>query len=511
MQVLAHAKVNLSLYITGRRADGYHTIDTVFQPLSLYDTLEMEPTGTDTLECSDPALENDDNLAIKALKMLREKLDFAPLRLRLGKRIPQQAGMGGGSADAAAVLTGAAKLCALPLSRPQLAEMAARLGADVSALLYDSPSRGKGNGSALQPLSGRAILPFLILKPPVSCPTAAMYRRWDLDGCPAFSAEEIAVRQEKLEKALADGDVRTIAEYLHNDFEQVLPEEAARAFARAKELLLESGALRAVLCGSGSAVFGLFENRDKRETACRRINALLPAGWQLFSCESQTQEEAVCSVILAAGGSGSRFGADKNKILLPLDGAPILAHSLRVFLNHPAVREIVIPCRKADQKEVEALVQKETEGRPSPRIVLCEGGRERQDSVRNALSHCREALVLIHDGARPFVKPEAIDHCLKALEDYPAVSLAVPSRDTVKLTNDKDEVVSTTDRARTWLVQTPQGFRRDLLIRAHEAAQKNSATDDCALMEQAGYPVRLIMGSYSNWKITYREDLFPEA
>ena len=220
------------------------------------------------------------------------------------------------------------------------------------------------------------------------------------------------------------------------------------------------------------------------------------------------RKEKRCAVIVAAGGSGSRFGGEVNKILLPLRGKPVIAHSLEVFLEHPAVKEIVIPCREQDRPRLKEIVRSLGEGEDGKApITLVTGGATRRESVYHALQSCSEELVLIHDAARPFVEPWAIDGCLEALETDPAVSLAVRSKDTVKIVNDMGVVVSTTDRERTYLVQTPQGFDRILLRQAHETFPEIGVTDDCGLMELAGYPVKLVEGSYRNFKITTPEDM----
>ena len=514
MILFPHAKVNLSLYITGKREDGYHTIDTVFQPVSLCDRLEMEPTDAFSFACSRPELEKADNLAVRAYALMKQ-VSILPgeFAVRLDKKIPSEAGLGGGSADAAAVLEGLNELLQLGFVRPDLEEIGAELGADVPALLHHGPARGLGTGTKLRGLVSRSDLYFLIVKAPVSCPTAAMYRAWDEQGKEAYSPQEIRIRQKELEEALAQGDLVKIAARMHNDFEAVLPEEAAAAFRKIREQLRACGALKSLLCGSGSAVLGLFSSKKSRDGAFADLKADAPADWQIFSCEAIREEPPFCSVILAAGGSGSRFGG-RNKLFAELEGKAVLAHSLRVFLSHPAVRQIVIPCREEDEEEIQAIVRQEkAELKASerqldlPEIVLCWGGKERQESVRHALKLVKEPYVLIHDGARPFVKVQAVDDCLGALQDYPAVSVAIPSRDTVKLTNARDEVTETTERAHTWLIQTPQGFAAELLRRAHEEGKKISVTDDCTLMERAGYTVKLIEGDPSNIKITFPEDL----
>ena len=512
MILYPHAKVNLSLYITGRQPDGYHTIDTVFQPLTLRDRMELRAAapGEAGFSCSVPELSNDQNLAVRAYERIKARCGFPEdYAIRLEKKIPSQAGLGGGSADAAALLRALNTRQKPGLSMPQLIREAASLGADVPALLREGPSRGRGTGTQLTPLGSRARLFFVIVKPEAACPTAEMYRAWDQAGRRRFSAAEIEWRQAALEEALLAGDAAGAAAFMHNDFEAVLSGEAAAAFRQISRLLEENGALKALLCGSGSAVLGLFADAKTRNAAARKLRAAGP--WQVFSCENTREKPLSCSVILAAGGSGSRLGGQVNKILVPIGGETLLARSLKVFYLHPAVKQIVIPCRQTDREMIGLVLASLMTQMPfrqdAPGIELTDGGAERQDSVRNALALCREELVLIHDAARPFVKPRAVDDCLEALRDYPAVSLAVPSRDTVKLVNEDGEVTETTDRARTWLIQTPQGFRREALSEAHERFRDKKVTDDCALMELAGHPVKLVMGDHGNRKITVPSDI----
>ncbi|MBO4838048.1 MAG: 2-C-methyl-D-erythritol 4-phosphate cytidylyltransferase [Lachnospiraceae bacterium] len=217
-----------------------------------------------------------------------------------------------------------------------------------------------------------------------------------------------------------------------------------------------------------------------------------------------------CDVILAAGGSGTRFGGAVNKVLAELRGVPVLRYSLDLFGTHPAVRRVIIPCRPADREAVAALADawKNAHADASaPEILLTDGGATRQASVYNALLLCCEPLVLIHDGARPFATAAMIDACLDALRTWPAVSTGVVSKDTVKLVNEAGVVLQTPDRAMTRLIQTPQGFRREELLAAHERFREIPVTDDCSLMELAGCPVRIVDGSYENIKITTPDDL----
>ena len=217
-----------------------------------------------------------------------------------------------------------------------------------------------------------------------------------------------------------------------------------------------------------------------------------------------------CDVILAAAGSGTRFGGPVNKVFASLKKRPLLWHSLTAFLKHPAVKRIVIVCRKTEFGAVRNVIAqaKADLGKESGKeILLTEGGATRRDSVRLGLGLCRSEAVLVHDAARPFLPESAANELLKALGSYKAATLAVPSRDTVKLANEKGEVTATTKRALTWLVQTPQAFDRAAFVKAQRLFPDAEVTDDCELMELAGFTVKLVMGSYENRKITAPGDL----
>ena len=149
------AKVNLTLEIIGRRDDGWHMLDTVFWPLSLGDRIFAErlPSGL-VFSCSDRTLETEGNLAVRAFRLMQERFGFeGGLSLHLEKRVPSQAGLGGGSGDAACVLKICNEVFGLGLPKKQLAELGAKLGADVPALVYDVPTRGRGTGTEVTPVS----------------------------------------------------------------------------------------------------------------------------------------------------------------------------------------------------------------------------------------------------------------------------------------------------------------------------------------------------------------------
>ena len=278
MKLDAHAKVNLFLRITGRRPDGYHLLRTVFWPVSLYDTIEIERTGTPgiRLSCSDPSLENENNLALKAVHALRSAAAGTAdgLLIRIEKRIPMGAGLGGGSADAAAVLRGVNDLCGLGLSDEELRGIGAKTGADVPCLLCGRPCIGEGIGDVLSQLMHFPKLPMAFWKPAESYSTPEMYRRLDL--LPEKDRPDPSMEEEKerrLLSGLVSGNVSEIAAGLYNVFEAVVPDP--EALRRRKMLMLEAGFSGALMTGSGSALFGIAENEAALSSAAGRLTRLV--------------------------------------------------------------------------------------------------------------------------------------------------------------------------------------------------------------------------------------------
>lgn len=281
MELFPHAKVNLSLYITGRRPDGYHTIDTVFWPLPLFDYLKVEPSDRNRFSASEKALEGKDNLVIRAWELLHERYRIPPVAVRLEKGIPWQAGLGGGSGDAASMLQACSRIFRLGLTRKKLCEIGKELGADVPALIWDAPARGRGTGTDLEGFDASLYLPLLVIKPPRGFSTAAMYRAWDENGGRELSAEEREEKQQGLIRALSGDAPEAVIPFLHNDFEAVLQGEDRAVFDRAQSFLAESGAAGSLLCGSGSAVFGLYASEEARQTARETLREILPEAWGL--------------------------------------------------------------------------------------------------------------------------------------------------------------------------------------------------------------------------------------
>ena len=214
-------------------------------------------------------------------------------------------------------------------------------------------------------------------------------------------------------------------------------------------------------------------------------------------------------VLVPAAGAGSRMGAAVNKQYLTLADRPILAHTLNLFDNHPAVDSIhlVSPATEIAYCRCEVV---ERYAFAKVRSIIA-GGAERQDSVRNGLLQCGAAaddIVLIHDGARPFFPPDLIPSVVATALRVGACLVGVPVKDTIKGVEDS-LVLGTPDRHRLWQAQTPQAFRFELIRTAHERAVRDGfrGTDDASLIEHFGHPVAMLEGCYRNIKITTPEDL----
>ena len=213
-------------------------------------------------------------------------------------------------------------------------------------------------------------------------------------------------------------------------------------------------------------------------------------------------------VILAAGGRGRRFGRKLPKQFLLLGGKTVLEWSLERFSHIRIVKEVVLVVPEEFAGRAARIVRRA--GLPKVRAIVA-GGAERQESVGNGLRvlgrECR--IVLVHDAARPLVSPELIRRVITGARRYGAAVAALRVSDTVKREGRRGFATETLQRELLWGAQTPQGFRRDVLERAHAEARRQGArgTDEASLVERLGLPVRIIEGSAKNLKITEGEDL----
>ena len=213
--------------------------------------------------------------------------------------------------------------------------------------------------------------------------------------------------------------------------------------------------------------------------------------------------------LIPAAGLGLRLGGAVRKQFRPLGGLPLLVHSLRVFQSSPVIDAVILAVPEADLHYCRMEIV-ESHGFTKVTQVVA-GGKERQDSVRQALAVVGEGvhLVVIHDAVRPCVTETMVRQVVEAAAADGAAIIALPMRDTVKQVGGDRVIERTIDRNPLWLAQTPQAFRRDWLEEAHRKAQAEglAATDDAFLMEWMGYPVRVVEGSGENIKVTRPEDL----
>jgi 2-C-methyl-D-erythritol 4-phosphate cytidylyltransferase/2-C-methyl-D-erythritol 2,4-cyclodiphosphate synthase len=210
--------------------------------------------------------------------------------------------------------------------------------------------------------------------------------------------------------------------------------------------------------------------------------------------------------VIVAAGSSSRMGGKTSKVLENLGGKPVLLHSFDVLASSPWVGGLAVACREEDLPQVETLLK----GRTDKPVAVVPGGSERQDSVLAGVEALPEELgyVMIHDGARPFVTAEMVDALCRDTMECGAAAVAVPVKDTCKLTDGQGYVESTPPRDRLMAVQTPQAFEREMYLYALSKARAsgNAYTDDCQLIEAAGGRVKMTPGDYRNLKLTTPED-----
>lgn len=213
-------------------------------------------------------------------------------------------------------------------------------------------------------------------------------------------------------------------------------------------------------------------------------------------------------VVIVAAGTGSRMKKDINKQFIKLKNKEIVAHTIEKFYNSENIDDIVVVIRE-DEEEYFNKNIKEKYGFTN--IKVAHGGNERQDSVFNGIKMLKKEceVVLIHDGARPFVTDDIIKRSINKANEYNAVVVGVKVKDTIKVVSDNGNIIDTPNRSYLWAVQTPQVFKYDIITKAYEDAYNNNyyGTDDAMLVERIGYNVKMIEGSYNNIKITTQEDL----
>ena len=276
----ASAKVNLALEVLGKRADGYHEIATVLQAVDLFDRIVVETADTLSLHTDDPDLPTDEgNLVMRAARLLQKAAGIETgARIRLQKRIPVAAGLGGGSSDAAATLWGLGRLWKLRWPTARLQELAVELGMDVPFFLGTGRAVARGRGEQLAPLPGGGGYALVLVNPRVPLSTREVYGRVPT----GWRAEPVGT--DRVIEALRTRNVSRVAAALTNNLEGLV-EPVLPVIGRMKAALLAAGALGAIMSGSGPTVFGMARSLDHARQIRRRVSR---AGWACWAVRTNS-------------------------------------------------------------------------------------------------------------------------------------------------------------------------------------------------------------------------------
>lgn len=297
------AKVNLFLELHGKRADGYHELSTLIATVDLFDTLEILPNSSGEIEliCDAPGVPSGPtNLVWKAAELMKRTFGVsAGVSMKLTKRIPHEAGLGGGSSDAAGAIAGLNAIWGLHRTVEELAPIAAQLGSDVPAFLTGG-GWCTGRGEVVEPVVRRAApLDLLIVKPPVGCPTAQVYRRVKLDGS--------IIDGSAMRRAWIDGSAAEVGALLQNRLQDAafdLQPTVRRVYDR----LSDAGPLGVLLCGSGSCVLAIVPDRGFADRLAAELDREWAsdgelAGSQTFAVRTWTAEGSIASTSPTQGSA----------------------------------------------------------------------------------------------------------------------------------------------------------------------------------------------------------------
>ncbi|MFO7937846.1 MAG: 4-(cytidine 5'-diphospho)-2-C-methyl-D-erythritol kinase [Kiritimatiellia bacterium] len=276
----AYAKVNLTLEIFGRRSDGYHDLRSILMPVSLTDTVSLSsaPVGEITLIVSAEKWIDmkrlgpvEKNLAVRVVRLMQQRYKLGRgVKIRIHKRIPIGGGMGGGSADAAAVIHGLNRLWGLDLTVEELSCLAADLGSDIPALILSAAAVAEGRGERVKPLFEEPLLCpvkhmwLVIANPGIMCSTERIFRNWRAD---LTNSPEII---NNIRPHIQNGNVNAVADLLYNGLEETVFALCPQV-ADAAHMLKAAGCLGVLLSGSGASVFGMASSKSHAEAVSRRL------------------------------------------------------------------------------------------------------------------------------------------------------------------------------------------------------------------------------------------------
>lgn len=273
MKLEAHAKINWTLNITGKREDGYHLMDMVMQSISLYDDLEIHPRtdGRISLQVDGAPLAGDQsNLVYRSATLIKATYQVSQgADLRLTKRIPMGAGLGGGSADAAAAIHGLCDLWQLPLTDDEKARLGLQLGADVPYCLYGRPARVQGIGERIAPIQMARSFHLVLIQPCDALSTKEAFHYFDTRPAPQAADHDTALA------AFAIGDMQALAASCRNVM-QPASVQLRPAMQEALSALHNSGAFLSQMTGSGSVIFGAYASQEQAQRAHEQLKSHFP-------------------------------------------------------------------------------------------------------------------------------------------------------------------------------------------------------------------------------------------
>lgn len=284
LQLLSPSKINLYLNVLYKREDGFHEIETLFERINLCDTLSFSKTSADIrLSVDTKSLPtNADNIIFKTAALLKDRFRIAAgVRIHLNKRIPISAGLGGGSGNAATTLLALNRLWKLKLSNAQVLRIASELGSDVAFFILRATNAiGTGRGEKLKKISlGAKKRWYCLIKPPFGISTKEAYGRLS-----RLRLTQPTTDVKMLIRSIQKGDAKSLAGLLNNSLELVLNNRVTE-IKNIKEKLMFNGAKAALMSGSGSTVFGLYESKPKAEQAARKLRKINKT-WQVFVASS---------------------------------------------------------------------------------------------------------------------------------------------------------------------------------------------------------------------------------
>jgi 4-diphosphocytidyl-2-C-methyl-D-erythritol kinase len=279
------AKINWFLRILGERDDGFHELCTVFQTVSLHDNLTFMESDRIVLTCDNQSIPTDDsNLIVKAAKLLQEKHDIKQgAKIHLEKRIPAPGGLGGGSSNAAVALLGLSKLWQIETDISELSKLGGELGSDVPFFFHGGTAFGAGRGTKIFELNDLEEKHILIVTPDIAVSTAAAFARINAAHLTNYASKSILQICRNEAQAL---DLRQAE--LVNDFEKSVFENEFE-IRQVKEKLLAYGSVKALLSGSGSSVFGIFDTEEQLKNAAVKLKS--EQSWRVFSVRTISRRE----------------------------------------------------------------------------------------------------------------------------------------------------------------------------------------------------------------------------